>query len=141
MTLSSLATILFPRSQHKDDMMYSIMLLKLHKIIRIYINVMWDWQYYVKYSSHSTWTWEVFCIIMLVSHNTIMILKKCCVVGKPKDTSIVYRVTSQNLRRHEHVLLIFFWTHLLIPSPASNFDLAHILHLLKHRQIVGPGTK
>ena len=117
-------------------------------IIKIQHNVMWVWQYLMKYSpKFSIFSLNVrnihkyFCGIMLVSHNTIMILKKCCVVGKPKDTSIVYRVTSQNLRRHEHVLLIFFWTHLLIPSPASNFDLAHILHLLKHRQIVGPGTK
>ena len=35
-----------------------------YKIIQSRNNVLLDWQYFVKYSSHSIWMWEIFCIIL-----------------------------------------------------------------------------
>ena len=33
---------------------------------------MWDWQYFVKYSSHSYWIGRIFCKILLVPQNIVM---------------------------------------------------------------------
>jgi hypothetical protein len=51
-------------------------------MIQIHINIMWDWHYFVEYSSYShqmweifyslTWMWGIFYIILSVSHNNDM---------------------------------------------------------------------
>jgi hypothetical protein len=45
---------------------------KKHNIIQIHNNVMWEWHYYTKYSSHSDWMWEIFYKRMSVTHNIVM---------------------------------------------------------------------
>ena len=44
----------------------------IHNIIHVHNNVMWDGQYYAKYSSHSVWMWGILCIILSVPHNIVM---------------------------------------------------------------------
>ena len=49
-----------------------------HNITQIHVNVMWDWQYYAKQSSHSNWMWRIFCTILLVPHNTVVDSNDVC---------------------------------------------------------------
>ena len=45
---------------------------KLHNIIQIHNNVLWDWLYFMEYSPHSIWMWRIFYGILLVPQNTVM---------------------------------------------------------------------
>ena len=45
---------------------------ELHKIIHTHSSVLWDWQYFTKYSSHSIWIWGIFYKILSVPLNTTM---------------------------------------------------------------------
>ena len=44
----------------------------MHNIIHTHNNALWDWEYYVEYSSHSYSMWGIFHIILLVPQNTAM---------------------------------------------------------------------
>jgi hypothetical protein len=35
----------------------------MHNIVQIHKIVLWDWQYFTKYSPHWDWMWEIFSII------------------------------------------------------------------------------
>ena len=41
-------------------------------IFNTHNNVIWDWQYFAKYSPHSVWMWGIFLIILPVPRDTIM---------------------------------------------------------------------
>ena len=49
----------------KDGIFKECCVLKVHNIIQIHNNVMWDWQYYVECSSHHEWR-GIFHIILSV---------------------------------------------------------------------------
>jgi hypothetical protein len=42
---------------------------------------MWDWQYYVEYSSHSAWMWGIIHIILSLPHNIAMGLNDVMLSG------------------------------------------------------------
>ena len=46
----------------------------LHQSITLFtpLAIMWDWQHYVEFSSHSTWMWGIIHKILSVPHNTTM---------------------------------------------------------------------
>ena len=45
---------------------------RLHNIIQIHNNVLWDWQYYAKYSTYSYWMWELFCMTLSDPRKIVM---------------------------------------------------------------------
>ena len=59
-----------------------------HNIIHIHNIIMWDWQYYVEYSSHSIWMREIFYKILLVPHNIVMDLNNVMQLTCPYDNII-----------------------------------------------------
>ena len=56
----------------------TIQLAPIHNITHNLNNVMWDWQYYVKYSSHLAWIWGIFHIILSVPQNIVLDLNNVC---------------------------------------------------------------
>ena len=50
----------------------------MHNIIQIHNSVLQDWQYFVKYSSHSVWMCRIFIIILSIVQNNIMNLNNLC---------------------------------------------------------------
>jgi hypothetical protein len=80
-----------------------------HNIIQIHNKVLWDWQYFADYSSHSDWMWVIFCKILSVPQNTVMNLN--IVMKTPNQGSIIFRLMNM----HDHDLKIRFmcWFYII----------------------------
>jgi hypothetical protein len=63
-----------------DIYIYTFFFLHIHNTIEIHNNVMWDWYYFIEYSTHLDWMWGIFCRRLSVSHNIVMDLNNVMLV-------------------------------------------------------------
>ena len=77
-----------------------------HDIIQICTNVMWDWQYFAKYSPHSNWMWRMFCKILSVPHTIVINLNNVMAFGHWKSfiwSVLIFLMSRGELLRFEMV--------------------------------------
>ena len=88
-----------------------------HNIIQMHNNVLWDWEYFVQYSSHSAWMKEYF-VEYCLSHKTllwiwILLCSKCEILFLQfikfcTQAGITWHLTpNQNgVAEHKHQIII-----------------------------------
>ena len=91
-----------------------------HNIIHIRNNVVRDWHYYAKYSTHSNWMRGILCIILLVPHNTIVDLNNVMMADDNFGKACVLLSCYVNsVKKYFESILLCTSLSLCFPSPTK----------------------